>query len=73
MMRDMFDVLYAEGEKSGTVMPLCLHPYLYGQPHRLKYLDETLAYILGHEGVWKATGTEIMEWCQTNWLPKLSE
>lgn len=71
MMRDMFDVLYAEGEKSGTVMPLCLHPYLYGQPHRLKYLDETLSYILGHEGVWQATGTEIMDWCKTNWLPKL--
>ncbi len=73
MMRDMFDVLYSEGEKSGTVMPLCLHPYLYGQPHRLKYLDETLGYILGHDDVWMATGTEIMQWCRENWLPKLKK
>jgi allantoinase len=71
MMRDYFDVMYAEGEHSGTVMPLCLHPYLYGQPHRLKYLDETLAYIMSHDGVWQATGTEIADWCKTNWLPKL--
>jgi len=71
MMCDMFDVLYAEGAESGRVMPLCLHPYLYGQPHRLKYLDETLAYILGHEGVWQATGTEIADWARTQWFPKL--
>jgi peptidoglycan/xylan/chitin deacetylase (PgdA/CDA1 family) len=61
--RDMicrqFDVLYAEGAESGRVMAICLHPYLTGVPHRIGALDEALAYICGHAGVWKATGSEI--------------
>ena len=72
MIRDAFDVLYAEGEHSGRVMAICLHPYLYGQPHRVKYLDRALAYILGHEGVWQATGTQIAQWSREHWLPKLA-
>ncbi|MCX8231948.1 MAG: polysaccharide deacetylase family protein [Alphaproteobacteria bacterium] len=71
MIRDTFDVLYAEGKESGRVMAICLHPYLYGQPHRVKYLDRALGYILGHEGVWQATGTEIAQWSLEHWLPQL--
>jgi peptidoglycan/xylan/chitin deacetylase (PgdA/CDA1 family) len=56
-----FDVLYEEGAESGRVMCIALHPYLIGQPHRLKYLAEALAYITGHDGVWLATGDEIAE------------
>ena len=71
MIRDTFDVLYAEGEESGRVMAICLHPYLYGQTHRVKYLDRALGYIMGHEGVWQATGTEIAQWSLEHWLPQL--
>lgn len=62
MIRDQFDTLYAEGAESGRVMCLALHPYMMGQPHRLKHLDEALGYILSHDGVWKATGEEIADW-----------
>ena len=61
----------AEGEESGRVMAICLHPYLYGQPHRVKYLDRALGYILGHEGVWQATGSEIAQWSREHWFPQL--
>ena len=61
-MRDAFDVLYAEGEESGRVMAICLHPYLYGQPHRVKYLDQTLDYIMSHDEVWQTTADEIAEY-----------
>ncbi len=54
-----FDRLYAEGADSGRVMNLSLHTYLIGQPHRIKYLDQILDYILSHDGVWKTTGSEI--------------
>jgi allantoinase len=54
-----FDRLYAEGEESGRVMCLPLHPYRIGQPHRIKYLARSLEYILSQPGVWVATADEI--------------
>ena len=58
---DSFDVLYAEGATNGRVLGVALHPFLIGAAHRIKYLDEALAYIAGHEGVWFATGDEIIK------------
>lgn len=62
MGRDAFDTLYEEGAKSGKVLCLALHPYILGQPHRIGHLTQLLEYILGHEGVWAATGEEIADW-----------
>ena len=45
MIKRQFDRLYAEGEQSGTVMCIPLHPYLIGQPYRMKAFEEALAYI----------------------------
>lgn len=59
--RDQFDVLYEEGAESGRVMCIALHPYLMGQPHRIKYLDAALDYIMSHPGVWATTADEIAE------------
>jgi allantoinase len=61
-----FDTLYAEGAQSGRVMAICLHPYLTGVPHRIAGLDAALAYIRAHDGVWFATGEEIVRhWLQS--------
>jgi peptidoglycan/xylan/chitin deacetylase (PgdA/CDA1 family) len=57
-----FDRLYAEGAENGTVMCMPLHPFLIGAPHRIAALDEILAYVTAHEGVWLATGREIAQW-----------
>jgi peptidoglycan/xylan/chitin deacetylase (PgdA/CDA1 family) len=59
MIRDQFDVLYEEGAQSGRVMAICLHPFITGQPHRMKALQRALDHIDKHTGVWKATGEEI--------------
>jgi allantoinase len=61
MIRRQFDTLYREGTQSGRVMAICLHPFVIGVPHRIGALDSALAYILRHEGVWRATGSEIVE------------
>jgi len=61
MICDQFDVLYREGEQSGRVMAIALHPYLIGAPYRIGALDRALAYISRHEKVWKATGSEIAQ------------
>jgi allantoinase len=58
---DTFDVLYEEGEKNARVMGIALHPFLIGTPHRIKYLDKALQYIASHDGVWFATGQEIID------------
>jgi len=60
-IRDTFDVLYAEGESSGRVMCIALHPFLIGVPHRIRYLDAALAHIASHRDVWFATGSEIID------------
>jgi len=59
ILKRQFDRLYAEGEDSGTVMCIPLHPYLIGQPYRIKAFEEALAYITRHDKVWLATGREI--------------
>jgi len=50
---------------------IALHPYLIGQPHNIGPLRRALQYILNHDGVWNATGSEILDWWTTNHLPKL--
>ena len=66
MIRDYFDQLHAETERAdsggGRVMCVALHPYWVGQPHRLKPIEDALAYVMDHDGVWQATGEEMADW-----------
>lgn len=62
MACDQFDVLYEEGERSGRVMALALHPFLTGHPFRARWFDRTLQHITGHDRVWLTTGGEIAQW-----------
>jgi allantoinase len=57
-----FDRLYREGAESGRVMCIAVHPCWAGQPHRIRYLAETLDYILAHDRVWVTTAEEIAEY-----------
>jgi allantoinase len=61
MFTDHFDQLYADSADSGRVMALALHPFVIGQPSRTKYLDQALAYVANHPGVWLTTSDEIAE------------
>jgi hypothetical protein len=61
MVCDQFDTLYREGAKQPRVMTLPLHPFVIGLPFRIRYLDDALAYICGHEAVWKTTGAEVAD------------
>jgi allantoinase len=40
---------------------LNLHPYIVGQPFRIRYLEEALAALVGSRHVWVATLGEIVE------------
>ncbi|MCH9038813.1 MAG: polysaccharide deacetylase family protein, partial [Chloroflexi bacterium] len=67
MCKAQFDQLYREGEDSGRVMCISLHPYVIGQPHRIKYLDEILKYITSHEAVWQTTADDIADYYIANY------
>ena len=60
--KDQFDVLYEEGAETGQVMCIALHPFLIGQPHRVRYLDDIFRYVLARDGVWVTTSDEIAEY-----------
>ena len=62
LWRDWFDGLYADGATTGRLMVLHLHPWIMGQPWRIRHLDEVLGHICARQGVWKATGGEIIDW-----------
>ena len=66
LLKEGFDTLYQDSAKNGRVMVLNLHPWLIGQPFRIKYLDEALATMVARKGVWAATGSEIIDWYQRN-------
>jgi allantoinase len=58
---DQFDALYADSRKHSRVMGIPLHPMLIGQPLRIKYLQQAIAYMKKHERVWFATAGEIVD------------
>jgi peptidoglycan/xylan/chitin deacetylase (PgdA/CDA1 family) len=59
---DQFDWLYREaGHEGGRVMAISLHPWITGQPYRIRALEEALDHMLRHAGVWSATGAEILD------------
>jgi hypothetical protein len=66
MVQESFDTIYQEGAENGRLMVLNLHPWLMGQPFRVRYFKEALAYIAGHQGVWTATGSEIVAWYRSH-------
>ncbi len=57
-----FDTLYAEGATNARIMPIALHPYLIGVPHRIGLLDAVLSHIRRHDRVVFWTGEQILDW-----------
>jgi peptidoglycan/xylan/chitin deacetylase (PgdA/CDA1 family) len=63
---DQFDRLYAEGQNRAKIMALAIHPYLSGQPHRIKYLEQIYDYVSRFDGVLHWNGVEILDWYRSN-------
>lgn len=61
-LRRHFDVLYADGASNGRVLGIPIHPFITGSPQRIGAFDSALTYMLSHDGVWAATGSEIVDW-----------
>jgi peptidoglycan/xylan/chitin deacetylase (PgdA/CDA1 family) len=61
MMVDNFDEMLAQAKAQPLVMGIALHPYLVGQPYRLRHLRRALQHIANAKGVWFTTPAKIWE------------
>ncbi|MHC2251885.1 allantoinase [Bradyrhizobium embrapense] len=66
MIADTFEEMLAQSAKQPLVMGIALHPYLVGQPHRLRPLRRALqAIVARHEDIWITTAGEIAAFSRT--------
>lgn len=54
-------VLAEDGRRSARTLCLGVHPWLLGQPHRIRYLDRVLAHLAAARDVWMTTGSGIAD------------
>ena len=59
---DYFETIYGESYETVKIMAVAMHPYLSGSPHRIRYVRETLEYILSRPGVVCWDGEQILDW-----------
>ena len=57
MIIDNFDEMLAQSARQPLVMGIALHPYIVGQPYRLRHLRRALQHLVEHRGdqVWFTT------------------
>ena len=59
---DNFDEMVAQSKAQPLVMGIALHPYLVGQPYRLRHLRRALDHIQTSNKVWFTTPGEVCEY-----------
>ncbi|QGG79574.1 allantoinase PuuE [Litorivicinus lipolyticus] len=60
-LKDAFDVLYAEGERTPKMLSIGMHCRLLGRPARFRALQQFVDYVLSHDDVWVARRLDIAE------------
>jgi peptidoglycan/xylan/chitin deacetylase (PgdA/CDA1 family) len=59
---DACDLLLNEArQEGGRILALTLHPWLLGQPHRMRHLEAVLDYLMAQPEVWSASAGEILD------------
>ena len=62
MIVDQFDEMLEQSRSQSLVMGIALHPYLVGQPYRLRHLRRALQHIAAHRAdIWLTTPGAIAE------------
>jgi allantoinase len=55
MIIDQFDEMIEQSKAQPLVMGIALHPYLVGQPYRLRHLRSALTHIVNSSAAWITT------------------
>ena len=61
MIVDNYDEMLRQSKEQPLVMGIALHPYLVGQPYRLKHLRRALQHIVKQKKAWLATPGKILD------------
>ena len=48
-------------DKGGRLLALSIHPWLMGQPHRIKHFEALIQSITKNDDVWCASASEIID------------
>jgi len=68
MITDQFDEMVERSADRPMVYCLSLHPYICGQPYRIRALRDAFRHIMGHkllDRVWFTRGNELADYCYT--------
>jgi len=69
MLIDQFDEMLEQSRKYPLVYSVALHPFIIGQPFRLRALRRAIRHMMAHrDALWITTPGEIARYCET--LPK---
>jgi hypothetical protein len=61
-IEDAMRVLHGESaDNGGRVLSVVIHPWMSGQPHRIAALAGALSTVMAYDGVWSASGSQILE------------
>ena len=61
-VRDHLATLLADEPDTARVMPIAVHPYVLGQPHRFPYFVRMLEHVLAAPGALPITATDLYRW-----------
>jgi peptidoglycan/xylan/chitin deacetylase (PgdA/CDA1 family) len=76
MIIDNFDEMLLQSKQQSLVMGIALHPYIVGQPYRLRHLRRALKHIVDMAAsgeVWRTTPGQICNFAQTSLLSQSSD
>lgn len=59
---DQFKRLYEESADRPKICSIAIHPYISGQPHRIRYLEEIYEEVASYTGVAHMNGAELYDW-----------
>ena len=69
MVVDQFDEMLEQSRKYPLVFAVSVHPFIIGQPFRLRAFRDAVRHILRHrDELWITTPGEIARYCES--LPK---
>ncbi len=61
-IEDAMGVLDQESAgQGGRILSVVIHPWVSGQPHRIKSLRRVLTSVMDHDSIWAASGVEILD------------
>lgn len=73
IVQEAYEVMARDGAKTARVLLLGIHAWLFGMPHRIRYLDETIEYLVKQKTAWHTLVGALADWCHLKTSPNETE